>query len=100
MEFADELLKYKENRTELIDKIKNVYNNIDIDLPTLERDNNGNKIDPYDIDPFTIFALFNKQISDTNKIKIIKMPRVYCGIFSVYIIKQAEYLKTVEIFFI
>ena len=72
MEFADELLKYKNNRTELIEKIKNVFNNIDMSLPKLEGDDDGNKIDPFDIDPFTIFALFNKQITKEKRINIIK----------------------------
>ena len=71
MEFADELLKYKNNRTELIEKIKNVFNNINMPLPKLEGDDDGNKIDPFDIDPFTIFALFNKQITNEKRIKII-----------------------------
>ena len=71
MEFADKLLEYKFNRNELINKIQKVYNNINAPLPKLEVDIDGNKINPYDIDPFTIFALFNKQISDENRIKII-----------------------------
>ena len=71
MEFADKLLEYKDNRTELIQKIQKVYEKIRINLPTLDRDANGNKIIPYDIDPFTIFALFNKGITDENRIKIV-----------------------------
>ncbi|MBR5503442.1 MAG: AAA family ATPase [Methanobrevibacter sp.] len=70
-EFADKLLEYKENRTQLIQKIQKVYEKININLPTLDRDANGKKIIPYDIDPFTIFALFNKGITDDNRIKII-----------------------------
>lgn len=72
MEFADKLLEYKDNRTELIQKIQNVFNKIDITLPKLESDSRGNKIDPTDIDPFTIFALFNKQIKVEKSLKIIK----------------------------
>ena len=70
MEFADKLLEYKGNRTELIQKIQKVFDKIEIDLPKLEADSRRNKIDPYDIDPFTIFALFNKQIKDEKRIKI------------------------------
>lgn len=70
MEFADKLLEFKDNREELIEKIKNVYNNIKMPLPKLEGDSAGNKLDPYDIDPFTIFALFNKQITNEKRIKI------------------------------
>ena len=72
MELADKLLKYKDNRSDLIQKIKNVYNNINMELPRLNSDDTGNKIDPDDIDPFTIFALFNKQITKEKRINIIK----------------------------
>ena len=71
MEFADKLLDYKDNRSELINKIQNVFNGLDMVLPTLERDEEDNDIVPFDIDPFTVFALFNKQISTENRIKII-----------------------------
>ena len=71
MEFGEKLLEYKNNRSELISKIQNVFNNIDISLPTLDRDNEGNVITPTDMDPFTVFALFNKQISYETRINII-----------------------------
>lgn len=67
MKFANILLKYKNNRKELIQKIENVYKKNNISLPTLEKDR---KI--IDIDPFTVFGLFNKQISLRNRINIIK----------------------------
>lgn len=66
-EFADVLLKYKENRFDLINNIKKVYTLANLKLPKLEMDEN---ID--DIDPFTVFGLFNKGISDSNKIRILK----------------------------
>ena len=67
MEFANTLLKYKSNRKELIEKIKRVYYTNNISLPTLEKDRNI-----IDIDPFTVFGLFNKQISLRNRIRIIE----------------------------
>ena len=67
MELADKLMEYKNNRTELIEKIVNIYNNIDIRLPTMEQDGL-----PTDIDPFTIFGLFNKRITDQNRINILR----------------------------
>lgn len=67
MEFANTLLKYKNNRQELIEKIKRVYYTNNISLPTLEKDRNI-----IDIDPFTVFGLFNKQISLRNRIRIIE----------------------------
>lgn len=66
-EFAQILLTYKENRSGLISMVKKIYENTDINLPTLEKDN---KI--VDIDPFTIFGLFNKSsMKEQNRIKII-----------------------------
>lgn len=65
-EFATSLLKYAENRGELIKKIKEIYQKANMKLPTLEKDNNI-----IDIDPFTVFALFNKGISNANRIAIL-----------------------------
>ena len=70
MEFADKLLEYKNNRSELINKLQKVFNNLDLKFPTLENDADGNVIVPLDIDPFTVFALFNKGISAENRINI------------------------------
>ena len=72
MEFADKLLEYKDNRKELIDKIYNIYSTIDVNLAKLEGDDEGNPIKPYDIDPFTVFALFNKNITRENRLSIIE----------------------------
>ena len=68
-EFADKLLAYKDNRQELIEKIKHVYEITRIKLPTLERNENGDN-EIVDIDPFTTFGLFNKGITDANRVKI------------------------------
>lgn len=65
-EFAEKLLGYKDNRQELIEIIKDVYTTIGIKLPKLERD-----FDVVDVDPFTVFGLFNKQITNDNRKKII-----------------------------
>lgn len=64
MEFADKLRHIE--RKELIERIKKVYASIGMRLPTLERGG-----DVVDIDPFTIFGLFNKGITNTNRINII-----------------------------
>ena len=69
-EFADKLLAYKDNRQELIEKIKQIYKNTGIKLPRLERNEQGEN-DIVDIDPFTTFGLFNKQITDANRIRIL-----------------------------
>ena len=66
-EFATKLLEYKNNRPALIEKIVIVFNNIGMKMPKL--DNTGI---PVDIDPFTVFGLFNKGIKDSNRVKILE----------------------------
>jgi 5-methylcytosine-specific restriction protein B len=66
-EFSHLLLAYKNNRQELIGKVKSIFSNTGINLPTLEKDNQI-----VDIDPFTVFGLFNKSsMKETNRVKII-----------------------------
>lgn len=66
MEFATKLLEYKTDRLSLIEKLQKVYSDIGMKLPKLEKDNV-----PKDIDPFTIFGLFNKGITDANRVSIL-----------------------------
>lgn len=66
-EFATKLLSYKDNRKPLIEKVLTIFDNIGAKVPKLESDNNLR-----DIDPFTIFGLFNKGITNANRIVIIK----------------------------
>ena len=65
-EFATKLLSFKNDRKLLIDKISTVYAAIDMKVPKLE---SGDVI--IDIDPFTVFGLFNKGITNANRITII-----------------------------
>lgn len=66
-ELAQRLLDYKENRTALIQIIKDVFDSIGIGLATLDKDNNI-----IDIDPFTVFGLFNKNSQkDESRLKIL-----------------------------
>lgn len=66
-EFAEKLLPYAKDRQTLIEKIKAVYTAIGMRLPKLEKDNNI-----IDIDPFTVFGLFNKGITNANRIVILR----------------------------
>lgn len=66
-EFATKLRLFKNDRKRLIEKINTVYSAIDMKVPKLE---SGNEI--IDIDPFTIFGLFNKGITNANRIAIIE----------------------------
>lgn len=65
-ELACKLVAYKDNRMELIRKIRSIYEENGFSLPTLEKDNNI-----VDIDPFTVFGLFNKKQSQENRIKLL-----------------------------
>ena len=66
MEFADKLLEYKNNRSELIKKMKSINNeDISEDISKI--------LIVDDIDPFTIFVLFNGGHAPKNIIKRIKI---------------------------
>lgn len=66
-EFATKLLEFKNNRAELIADIQSAYSVINMKLPKLEREDSI-----IDIDPFTIFGLFNKGITNANRIAILE----------------------------
>lgn len=67
-EFANKLSTFQDNREELVNKINKIYEITGISLPTLERDK---KL--IDIDPFTVFGLFNKNsMKESNRVKIIE----------------------------
>lgn len=77
-EFADKLLGYKDDRQRLVAMVKDIYIISDIKIPTLER---GNRI--VDIDPFTVFGLFNKtSMTDANRRKIMSAVAELFGIES------------------
>ena len=65
-EFADKLLPYKNNRQELIIKVRQMFEITGINMPLLETDNQI-----VDMDPFTVFGLFNKSLTDANRIAIL-----------------------------
>lgn len=64
-ELSDKLLTYRDRRDDLINKLATVYESIGMSLPKLEAD------ELHDIDPFTVFGLFNKGITDANRQNII-----------------------------
>lgn len=67
-ELARILINYKNNRSEMITKVKSIYEKTDISIPTLESSDN----ELIDMDPFTVFGLFNKSsMKESNRIKII-----------------------------
>lgn len=66
-ELAGKLLQYKDNRPALIEHVRKIYEMTGINLPTLEKDNQI-----VDIDPFTFFGLFNKKLTDANRLAILQ----------------------------
>ena len=75
-ELAGKLLSYKNNRQELISKVKQIFSDVGISMPTLEKDNQL-----VDIDPFTVFGLFNKSsMREENRVKIISVIKDLFGI--------------------
>ena len=66
-EFAAKLLAYKNDRKALIEKVEAIYSKTSMSMPTLERRN-----ELIDIDPFTVFGLFNKKLTDKNRILILE----------------------------
>lgn len=64
-ELADKLLAYRNDRQTLISMLNDAYSRTGMQLPKLEADELN------DIDPFTVFGLFNKGITDANRRKII-----------------------------
>ncbi len=65
-EFADKLAAFKDDRPSLIEKVGGMYEAIGMKLPKLDADGV-----PVDIDPYTVFGLFNKGISDSNRHKVV-----------------------------
>ena len=63
---ADKLLTFKNDRRSLMNKLLSLYEGVDMKLPKLDSSST-----PADIDPYTVFGLFNKGISDTNRRKIV-----------------------------
>ena len=62
MELADKLLAFKDDRQALIATLQHVYAELGMDLPTL--DSGGI---PTDIDPFTVYGLFNRGLTDNKR---------------------------------
>ena len=65
--FADKLLAFENDRGGLLNKLVRIYEELDIKFPKLEEDDSI-----ADIDPFTIFGMFNKGLTDSNRISIIR----------------------------
>ena len=68
MELATALLEYKNNRSELIGKLKTIFSDAGMNFPFKEK----GKETYEDICPFTIFGSFNKGITIANRIVLLE----------------------------
>lgn len=68
MELASALLPYKNNRIELIAKLKTIFADAGMNFPFKER---GKEVYE-DICPFTVFGSFNKGITNANRIALLE----------------------------
>lgn len=68
MELASTLLPYKNNRSELIAKLKTIFADAGTNFPFKER---GKEVYE-DICPFTVFGSFNKGITNANRIALLE----------------------------
>ncbi len=66
-EFADKLLPYKNDRFALIQKLLDSFPDIDLKFPKIDSED-----PPTDVDPFTVFGMFNKGITRKNRLAIIE----------------------------
>lgn len=66
-EFANKLLKYKSNRTELLPLLESAHKQAGLRYPFMDH---GQPSD--DICPFTVFGVFNKGITTGNRVALMK----------------------------
>ncbi len=75
-ELAQKLRSYRNDRRELIEKIKQVFSIAGVRIPKLDQDNQIT-----DVDPFTFYGLFNKSsLSETVRVKIVGAVKDVMGI--------------------
>lgn len=70
-EMATALLAYKDNRKELLEGIHPIFNKLNMNNPLKTKQSDGSVELLNDICPFTVFGLFNKGITDHNRIAIM-----------------------------
>lgn len=65
--FADKLAAFENDRESLLKKLIKIHNDLGIKFQKLEEDDSVK-----DIDPFTVFGLFNKGQTDSSRVSIIR----------------------------
>ncbi|WP_160849444.1 AAA family ATPase [Pontibacillus yanchengensis] len=71
-ELADALLRYKDNRVELLRDIHSIYEKLNMNNPFSMKKTDGSEELLNDICPFTVFGMFNKRIRDDNRQLILR----------------------------
>lgn len=79
-EFADRLLEYKNNRTELLNKIHSLSKELGKLAPLNDHYRDGGYGPVKDICPFTVFGLFNRQITLENRVSIAGALASFLGV--------------------
>ena len=74
-EFAQKLLRFRDNRTPLVDWI---YDNLQGYINHLKDASDGRRVP--DVDPFTVFAIINRGITNEKKISICAKFKVFLNI--------------------
>ncbi len=70
-EFADKLLEHRKNRAALMQAIHTLLNKIEGISPLIDQPAEGKEEPLDDVCPFTVFALFNRGITDKKRIEIL-----------------------------
>ena len=78
-EFADKLLQYKDNRRPLIEEIHRIYKTFGWTSLT-DKFKDGTRGPVKDIDPFTVFSLFNRGLTISNRKRIAGRLAKFLGI--------------------
>lgn len=65
------LLQYKENRSELMSGITDIFNRNKLKNPLTKKTSDGSEEVLTDVCPFTVYGLFNKGITNQNRILIL-----------------------------
>lgn len=74
-ELAEKLLEYKDKREELVQFVYSLGN-----CSNFIKKDDGSKVD--DLDPYTCFAIFNRQIGDAKRVEIAKLFKDYFSIIA------------------
>jgi len=70
-ELADKLSEWEDRQKELIDFIEKLRENNYTVTPLLDKDEQGNRFLFTEIDPFTVFGVFNRQIGEKERFGIL-----------------------------